>query len=33
MGLCQFKTASSLAFSLGGQMDVVLKEHFNKIIF
>lgn len=34
IGLCHFKTAdSSLAFSLGGQMDVVSKEQFNKIIF
>lgn len=33
MGLCHFKTAGSLAFGLGGQMDVVLKEQFNKIVF
>lgn len=34
MSLCHFKTASSsLVFSLGGQMDVVLKEQFNKITF
>lgn len=32
MGLSHFKTAISLVFSLG-QMNVVLKEQFNNIIF